>query len=55
MTDALDLLLQASFWAATVRIATPLILGTLGELLCERAPIGTEALSDVGQAVAVHE
>ena len=39
MTDALDLLLHASFWAATVRIATPLILGTLGVLVCERAGV----------------
>ncbi len=35
----LDILLAASFWAAAVRIATPLIFATLGELICERAGV----------------
>jgi ABC-type uncharacterized transport system permease subunit len=35
----LDLLLAAPFWVAVLRIATPLILGTLGVLLCERAGV----------------
>jgi len=35
----LDLLLSASFWAAVVRIASPLILATMGELICERAGV----------------
>ena len=39
MTGALDLLLTASLWAAVLRIATPLIFGTLGALLCERAGV----------------
>ena len=39
MTDTLDLLLSAPFWVAVLRIATPLILGTLGVLLCERAGV----------------
>ena len=39
MTDLLDLLLAAPFWVAVLRIATPLILGTLGVLLCERAGV----------------
>ena len=30
---------QASFWAAALRIATPLIFGMLGALLCERAGV----------------
>lgn len=30
MTDILDLLASAAFWTATLRIATPYILGTLG-------------------------
>ena len=30
---------QASFWAAAIRIATPLIFGVLGALLCERAGV----------------
>ncbi|MFW2586895.1 ABC transporter permease [Sagittula sp. SSi028] len=37
--EMLDILLSASFWAATVRIAAPLIFATMGELLCERAGV----------------
>ena len=51
MTEAFDILLQASFWAATLRIATPLILGTLGELICERAGVlnlGIEGIMTIG-------
>src|SRR5690349_7284802 len=39
MTDLLDILTNPAFWVATLRIATPLILGTLGVLLCERAGV----------------
>ena len=39
MTETLDLLLSAPFWVAVLRMATPLILGTLGVLLCERAGV----------------
>ena len=39
MTDLLDILTNAPFWTAVLRIATPLILGTLGVLLCERAGV----------------
>jgi simple sugar transport system permease protein len=39
MSETLDLLLAAPFWVAVLRIATPLILGTLGVLLCERAGV----------------
>ena len=39
MSDILDLLTNVSFWVAVLRIATPLILGTLGVLLCERAGV----------------
>ena len=35
----LDILAAAPFWIAVLRIATPLILGTLGVLLCERAGV----------------
>ncbi len=35
----MDLLGSASFWIATLRLATPLILGTLGVLMCERAGV----------------
>lgn len=37
--DTLDLLSTAPFWVAVLRIATPLVLGTLGVLLCERAGV----------------
>lgn len=39
MNETLELLLSTPFWAAVLRIATPLILGTLGVLLCERAGV----------------
>jgi simple sugar transport system permease protein len=39
MNDLLELLSQAPFWVSVLRIATPLILGTLGVLLCERAGV----------------
>ena len=37
--EALQLLLSDPFWIAVLRIATPLIMGTLGVLLCERAGV----------------
>jgi ABC-type uncharacterized transport system permease subunit len=39
VSATLDLLLAAPFWVAVLRIATPLILGTLGVLVCERAGV----------------
>src|SRR4029450_13604560 len=39
LSGTLDLLISAPFWVAVLRIATPLILGTLGVLLCERAGV----------------
>jgi simple sugar transport system permease protein len=39
MSETLDMLLSAPFWVAVLRMATPLILGTLGVLLCERAGV----------------
>ena len=39
MTDFFDILANQAFWVAVLRIATPLILGTLGVLLCERAGV----------------
>ena len=39
MTDLFDILANQAFWVAVLRIATPLILGTLGVLLCERAGV----------------
>lgn len=39
MMDILQILLSESFWAASLRIATPLIFGVLGALLCERSGV----------------
>lgn len=39
MSEAFEILLQANFWAAAIRIATPLIFGVLGALICERAGV----------------
>ena len=39
MLETFDLMLTTPFWVAVLRIATPLILGTLGVLLCERAGV----------------
>ncbi len=39
MSEFLDILTNPAFWVAVLRIATPLILGTLGVLLCERAGV----------------
>ncbi len=50
----IELLLSASFWVAAVRIASPLIFGTLGELLCERAGVlnlGIEGIMTLGAMV----
>lgn len=51
MSDLLDLLAAAPFWVAVLRIATPLLLGTLGVLLCERAGVlnlGVEGIMVAG-------
>ena len=48
MTEIVDILISASFWAAVLRIASPLIFATMGELICERAGVlnlGIEAKS----------
>jgi general nucleoside transport system permease protein len=39
LAETLELLFSLPFWVAVLRIATPLILGTLGVLLCERAGV----------------
>jgi simple sugar transport system permease protein len=39
MMELFDILANPSFWSAVLRIGTPLILGTLGVLLCERAGV----------------
>ncbi|MEH6359350.1 MAG: ABC transporter permease [Amylibacter sp.] len=49
--DFLNIFLSDSFWAASLRIATPLIFGVLGALLCERAGVlnlGIEGIFVVG-------
>ncbi|KXU36941.1 ABC transporter permease [Ventosimonas gracilis] len=50
----LDLLGQNAFWVSLLRLATPLILGTLGVLLCERAGVlnlGIEGIMVAGAFV----
>ena len=39
MSTLLDLLAHPALWVAVLRIATPLVFGTLGVLLCERAGV----------------
>jgi simple sugar transport system permease protein len=51
MPEALEIFFTAAFWAAALRIATPLIFGTLGELICERAGVlnlGIEGIFTAG-------
>jgi len=49
-----DILASAGLWAAILRIATPLIFGTLGALLCERAGVlnlGIEGIMTTGAMI----
>jgi ABC-type uncharacterized transport system permease subunit len=49
--DAFEILFSAALWAAAIRIASPLIFATLGELLCERAGVlnlGIEGIMTAG-------
>ena len=39
MTELIELLAAAPFWVSVLRTATPLILGALGVILCERAGV----------------
>ena len=39
MMDIFQIILSESFWAASLRIATPLIFGVLGALICEKAGV----------------
>ncbi|MCX2725875.1 ABC transporter permease [Roseibium salinum] len=51
MIEILDILLTANFWAAALRIATPLIFGVIGALVCERAGVlnlGIEGIFTAG-------
>ena len=54
MIAALDIFANASLWAAVLRIATPLLFGTLGALLCERVGVlnlGIEGIMTAGAMV----
>ncbi|HEY9055869.1 MAG TPA: ABC transporter permease [Aurantimonas sp.] len=54
MSEALDIFASAGLWAAVLRIATPLIFGTLGALLCERAGVlnlGIEGIMTFGAMI----
>ena len=47
----IDMITTLPFWVAVLRVATPLIFGTLGVLMCERAGVlnlGIEGLMVVG-------
>lgn len=51
MIEALEILGSTSLWAAVLRIATPLIFGVLGALLCERSGVlnlGIEGIMTMG-------
>lgn len=51
MAELLEVFLSATFWAAVLRISMPYVLGTLGELLCERAGVlnlGIEGIMTLG-------
>ncbi|MCX5512635.1 ABC transporter permease [Kaistia algarum] len=54
MMDALDIFASAGLWAAVLRIATPLLFGTLGALICERAGVlnlGIEGIMTFGAMI----
>jgi len=49
--EVFEIFLTASFWAAAIRIASPLIFATMGELICERAGVlnlGIEGIMTAG-------
>ncbi len=49
--EIVEILLSASFWGAVLRIASPLIFATMGELICERAGVlnlGIEGIMVIG-------
>jgi simple sugar transport system permease protein len=51
MPDLLEMILTTGFWVATLRMATPLIFGTIGELICERSGVlnlGIEGIMTAG-------
>ena len=51
MLDILEILAAVGFWTATLRIVSPLVFATLGELICERAGVlnlGIEGIMTIG-------
>ena len=51
MMELLEMMLTVGLWASVIRIATPLIFATLGELICERAGVlnlGIEGIMTIG-------
>nr|WP_319383450.1 ABC transporter permease [uncultured Roseibium sp.] len=51
MIEIIDILFSSNFWAAALRIATPLIFGVIGALICERAGVlnlGIEGIFTAG-------
>ena len=54
MTALFDIIASVGLWGAVLRIATPLIFGTLGALLCERAGVlnlGIEGIMTFGAMI----
>ncbi|MDH3667482.1 MAG: ABC transporter permease [Paracoccaceae bacterium] len=54
MSELVDILFTVGLWSSVLRIATPLIFGTLGALLCERAGVlnlGIEGIMTFGAMV----
>lgn len=54
MNTLVDIIASAGLWSAVLRIATPLIFGTLGALLCERAGVlnlGIEGIMTFGAMI----
>ena len=52
--DILQILFSESFWSASIRIATPLIFGVLGALICEKSGVlnlGIEGIFVAGAMV----
>ena len=54
MTDIIEIFFTVGLWSSVLRIATPLIFGTLGALLCERAGVlnlGIEGIMTFGAMI----
>src|SRR3546814_3964891 len=53
--ELVEIFVTLGFWGALVRMATPLVFGTLGELICERAGVlnlGIEGIMTLGALTA---